>query len=145
MGTTYYLVGKDTWEALQVQNSSTWYEQMPAAEELRGPIVHAGFLTSSIYLPHWLLLRIYERFRAANPSGTEMCADDPYYYFAKPASIAKGIDEESEGVLDVIGMVLDELAERYAPELHDPKVVDGILADPSCNPYGAVRRTDSKI
>jgi len=146
MGATYYAVGKNTWEVLELQYSGKWREDsVPPAEffladDFEGP--RATFklpvLTHLVFLPKELFRVIFSKFKNANPDGVAICPDDPHAEFSEQAARAKGISSDDEAVLIFLHGDFDRL-NRYAPELSDPIVIDQILKDPELNPFSSQR------
>jgi hypothetical protein len=146
MGATYYAVGKNTWEVLELQYSGRWRgDTVPPAEffladDFEGPraTFKLPFLTKLIFLPKELFRVIFFRFKNANPDGVDICQDDPHAEFSEQAARAKGISPDDEAVLVFLHGDFDQL-KRYVPELCDPAVIDQILKDPELNPFRSQR------
>jgi hypothetical protein len=130
MGSSYYLVGNTTGEFVMVQYGSDYRDPIPPVEEMPTTDVYSREHHASITLPKWLWLKIYERFKATNPDGTEVVPEnfDPDYYWPAYAKL-KGWDVNDRQLCHTSygDMRFEDIRDRYAPELKDPEFVKELL------------------
>jgi hypothetical protein len=130
MGISYCFVGNTTGEIIRVQHSLDYHDPIPPVEELPTSTIFSVQHRARISLPKSLWLKIYERFKAANPDGTEVVHEnfDRLYYWPAYAKL-KGWDVNDKKLCHTSygDMSFEDLRERYAPELKDPEFVQELL------------------
>jgi len=138
---SFNLFGKDTYELLSIGHGVRYMESWPL-EAHSGPTLWLSLLGGGsrkiVYLPHDLLKLLYERFKAANPSGTSIDINDmAIARFAPPNLTKKELNDlinEGKLFLDIVNSEEDEgypHLKKYLPELNSPEVIAAMEQDRS--------------
>ncbi|MBW8832302.1 MAG: hypothetical protein JF606_23420 [Burkholderiales bacterium] len=138
---SFNLFGKDTYELLPVGYGLREMDSWPL-EAHSGPLLWLSLLGGEgrkiVYLPQDLLKLLYERFIAANPSGTSIDINDMAIAKFAPQNLTeKELNElinEGKLFLDIVNSEEDEgypHLKKYLPELNSPEVIAAMGRDRS--------------
>jgi hypothetical protein len=130
MGISYYLVGRTTGEIIRIQHRSEYRDPIPELEAFPTSSVYSELHHAQFLLPKYLWLKIYARFKDANPDGTDIRHENfnsDHYWPAYAKHKGWDVNDEELHALRYSAHDFDSLADSYAPELKDPEFLQELL------------------